>query len=88
MTQVPNGFGCGLGALQLIIYAIYRDWGGDDRKKVMNSTTNNAGEGIKVNGTDQNVVAVEDTDADAMEMGYVKQESKPADMVPSARTST
>ncbi|CAN6458610.1 unnamed protein product [Victoria cruziana] len=87
-VAVPNGFGCGLGALQLIIYAIYRDWGGDDRKKVMNSTTNNAGEGIKVNGTDQNVVAVEDTDADAMEMGYVKQESKPANMVPSARTST
>lgn len=24
---VPNGFGCFLGALQLILYAIYRDWG-------------------------------------------------------------
>lgn len=23
--QIPNGFGCGLGAVQLILYAIYRD---------------------------------------------------------------
>eukprot|EP01018_Ginkgo_biloba_P024965 Gb_30076 [translate_table: standard] len=27
-VQVPNGFGCGLGAMQLIMYAIYKDWKG------------------------------------------------------------
>jgi len=27
-VAIPNGFGCGLGALQLIIYALYKDWGG------------------------------------------------------------
>lgn len=27
VLQVPNGFGCGLGAMQLILYAIYRNKG-------------------------------------------------------------
>ena len=27
VVQVPNGFGCGLGTLQLILYAIYRNSG-------------------------------------------------------------
>ncbi|KAH9294478.1 hypothetical protein KI387_040318, partial [Taxus chinensis] len=27
-VAVPNGFGCGLGALQLVIYALYRERGG------------------------------------------------------------
>lgn len=25
LLQVPNGFGCGLGATQLVLYIIYRD---------------------------------------------------------------
>ena len=33
-VQVPNGFGCALGALQLILYFFYRDnKGGGDTKK-------------------------------------------------------
>lgn len=31
--QVPNGFGCGLGALQLILYAIYRKNKGGQKEK-------------------------------------------------------
>uniref|UniRef100_A0A5B7ATS0 Bidirectional sugar transporter SWEET n=2 Tax=Davidia involucrata TaxID=16924 RepID=A0A5B7ATS0_DAVIN len=31
-VAVPNGFGCGLGAVQLILYAIYRDNKGDTKK--------------------------------------------------------
>ncbi|XP_057866153.1 bidirectional sugar transporter SWEET1 [Cryptomeria japonica] len=27
-VAIPNGFGCGLGALQLILYVVYKDWGG------------------------------------------------------------
>lgn len=27
VLQVPNGFGCGLGAMQLILYFIYRNKG-------------------------------------------------------------
>lgn len=36
---VPNGFGCGLGALQLILYAIYKDWRGNNKScdQVVNS---------------------------------------------------
>lgn len=30
-VQVPNGFGCGLGALQLILYFVYRDNKGNDK---------------------------------------------------------
>lgn len=32
--QVPNGFGCALGAMQLILYAIYRNNKGEPQKKV------------------------------------------------------
>lgn len=32
--QVPNGFGCGLGAVQLILYAIYRNHKGEPSKAV------------------------------------------------------
>ena len=32
VLQIPNGFGCGLGALQLILYAIYRDNKGEQKK--------------------------------------------------------
>ncbi|KAF8026511.1 hypothetical protein BT93_F3102 [Corymbia citriodora subsp. variegata] len=35
-VAVPNGFGCGLGAMQLILYAIYRGNKGDTKKKVNN----------------------------------------------------
>lgn len=31
-AQVPNGFGCGLGAIQLILYAIYRDNKNESKK--------------------------------------------------------
>lgn len=30
--QIPNGFGCGLGAVQLILYAIYRNNKGENKK--------------------------------------------------------
>ncbi|KAA8538329.1 hypothetical protein F0562_027848 [Nyssa sinensis] len=36
---VPNGFGCGLGAMQLMLYAIYRD------KKVMTKKGSSSGDG-------------------------------------------
>ncbi|KAF3793159.1 Bidirectional sugar transporter, partial [Nymphaea thermarum] len=60
---VPNGFGCGLGTLQLILYAIYRDWGGKDKtdQKVVSSS--------KAKGMDSSAA-----DADAMEMGSIKHE--------------
>lgn len=32
LLQVPNGFGCGLGAVQLILYFIYRDSKGGSKK--------------------------------------------------------
>ncbi|XP_022141554.1 bidirectional sugar transporter SWEET1 [Momordica charantia] len=32
-VAVPNGFGCGLGALQLILYFVYRDRGAASEKK-------------------------------------------------------
>lgn len=32
IMQVPNGFGSGLGAIQLILYAIYRDNKGEAKK--------------------------------------------------------
>lgn len=32
MMQVPNGFGCGLGAMQLILYFIYRGNKGETKK--------------------------------------------------------
>lgn len=31
ILQIPNGFGCGLGTVQLILYAIYRKNKGDDK---------------------------------------------------------
>ncbi|KAL0314403.1 UNVERIFIED_CONTAM: Bidirectional sugar transporter SWEET1 [Sesamum angustifolium] len=31
-VAIPNGFGCGLGAVQLILYAIYRDNKGQNKK--------------------------------------------------------
>lgn len=42
LLQVPNGFGSGLGAIQLILYAIYRDKGkkrgkGDEGPSQMDS---------------------------------------------------
>ncbi|CAN6475883.1 unnamed protein product [Victoria cruziana] len=68
---VPNGFGCGLGALQLLLYAIYRDWGGKDKdkedKKVVSSS--------KANGIDSSAAA-----ADAMELGTIKHDEGNADM--------
>lgn len=30
--QIPNGFGCGLGTVQLILYAIYRNNKGENKK--------------------------------------------------------
>ncbi|XP_031503661.1 bidirectional sugar transporter SWEET1-like [Nymphaea colorata] len=77
---VPNGFGCGLGALQLIIYAIYKDWGGGgdgEKKTVVNSSSSRKEGGdecLKVNGSD----CVTD---DAMEMGHMKHETKTTNMV-------
>ncbi|KAF3791784.1 hypothetical protein EJ110_NYTH13421 [Nymphaea thermarum] len=77
---VPNGFGCGLGALQLIIYAIYKDWGGSgdgEKKTVVNSSSSRKEGGVeclKVNGSD----CVTD---DAMEMGHMKHETKTTNMV-------
>jgi len=35
MLQVPNGVGCGLGALQLILYFIYRNNKGEDKKPAL-----------------------------------------------------
>ncbi|XP_030522816.1 bidirectional sugar transporter SWEET1-like isoform X2 [Rhodamnia argentea] len=35
-VAVPNGFGCGLGAVQLILYAIYRDNKGEPKTRVNN----------------------------------------------------
>lgn len=32
--QVPNGFGCGLGAVQLILYFIYRDSKGNEAEGI------------------------------------------------------
>lgn len=37
MLQVPNGFGCALGALQLILYFVYRDNKGNDTKKQLSA---------------------------------------------------
>lgn len=34
LLQVPNGVGCGLGALQLILYFIYRDNKGEAKKPI------------------------------------------------------
>lgn len=34
LSQVPNGVGCGLGALQLILYFIYRDNKGEAKKPI------------------------------------------------------
>lgn len=36
--QVPNGFGCGLGALQLILYFIYRDLKGNEAEDASKGT--------------------------------------------------
>lgn len=36
--QVPNAFGCGLGALQLVLYAIYRNNKVDEAKATIVST--------------------------------------------------
>lgn len=36
-VQVPNGFGCALGALQLILYFVYRDKKGNDTKKQLSA---------------------------------------------------
>ena len=35
MLQVPNGVGCGLGALQLILYFIYRNNKGEAKKPAL-----------------------------------------------------
>ncbi|KAI6691054.1 hypothetical protein NL676_027882 [Syzygium grande] len=35
-VAVPNGFGCGLGAMQLILYAIYHNNKGEPKRKVNN----------------------------------------------------
>lgn len=37
-VQVPNGFGCGLGAVQLILYAIYRDKKGETKEESDNGS--------------------------------------------------
>eukprot|EP00258_Populus_trichocarpa_P034989 XP_024451008.1 bidirectional sugar transporter SWEET1-like [Populus trichocarpa] len=34
-VAVPNGVGCGLGALQLILYFIYRNNKGEDKKPAL-----------------------------------------------------
>lgn len=37
-VAVPNGFGCGLGAVQLILYAIYRDKKGETKEENANGS--------------------------------------------------
>ncbi|RZC66073.1 hypothetical protein C5167_009763 [Papaver somniferum] len=41
-VAVPNGFGCGLGALQLILYAIYRKNKGDKSEPKSSDTKDNS----------------------------------------------
>ncbi|KAI4369205.1 hypothetical protein MLD38_017677 [Melastoma candidum] len=38
-VAVPNGFGCGLGAVQLILYAIYRNHEGGSQKSAADETS-------------------------------------------------
>lgn len=49
-VYLPNGFGCFLGILQLILYAIYKDWGGKGKAcddKVHDKMENGHGNGPK-----------------------------------------
>ncbi|XP_077213562.1 nodulin MtN3 family protein [Tasmannia lanceolata] len=52
-VAVPNGFGCGLGTLQLILYAIYRGNKGDGDEEKPRDNDNDKGERSMVtNGND------------------------------------
>jgi len=42
-SQVPNGVGSGLGALQLILYAVYKDWKKSENGKTSSPTVQDGG---------------------------------------------
>ncbi|GMJ12418.1 hypothetical protein like AT1G21460 [Hibiscus trionum] len=49
-VAVPNGFGCGLGTMQLILYFIYRDNNGSSSPEMKKATGNGT---IEINGAEK-----------------------------------
>jgi len=61
-VSVPNGVGSGLGALQLILYAVYKDWKKSEKGKTSSPTVQDGG-----NEEERKVVA---DPMNALEMGF------------------